>query len=136
MGASLLRETIEGLRNGSLSPCPQPGEASYAPSLKKEDGLIDWSKSAPEISDFIRGMNPWPGAYCHIGDEMLKILKARPLLGTGLPGVIERLSKSELIVGTGSGLLSVVELLPPGKKPMAASAFVQGRRLAQGMAVR
>jgi len=136
IGASLLRETIEGLRNGSLSPRPQSGEAGYAPTLRKEDGLIDWSKSAAEISDFIRGMNPWPGAYCHIGDETLKILKARPMHGTGLPGVIEKLGKNELIIGTGSGLLSVIELLPSGKKPMPTSAFLQGRRLAQGIALR
>jgi len=136
MGASLLKETIAKLRNGSLSPRPQSGDASYAPSLRKEDGLIDWSTSASEISHFIRGMNPWPGAFCRVNGERLKILRASPIQGRGLPGVIERLDKSGLVIGTGGGLLSITELLPQGKKPMPASAFVRGRRLARGMAVR
>ncbi|MGD1074929.1 MAG: methionyl-tRNA formyltransferase [Thermodesulfovibrionales bacterium] len=133
LGASLLKETLEGLRNGSVRPVLQTDEATFAPALKKEDGLIDWSRSAEDIFNFIRGMQPWPGAYCHIDREAIKILKVEPTAGSGVPGAIEKITQHELIVGTANGLLSLLEVQPPGKKSMPASAFLQGRKLQQGM---
>lgn len=134
-GASLLIETIKGMRDGSVKPMPQQGGSSYAPVIKKEDGLIDWSKSAHELFNFVRGMQPWPCAYCHINDEAVKILKAAPVEGKGEKGVIVKASDGKLFVGTGYGLLSIIELQPPGKRPMPASAFILGRRLKEGMSV-
>ncbi len=136
LGASLLTETLKGIRNRSVTPKRQTGEASYAPPLKKEDGVIDWSKSAVEISDFVRGMQPWPGAYCTIGGERVNLLKTKPLEGKDAPGSIVRLGKDELIVGTGYGLLSISELQPSGKRPMPAAAFIPGRKLTEGMSIR
>ena len=132
-GASLLTETLKGLRKGSVNPLPQTGETSYAPPLKKEDGLIDWSKSAVEICDFIRAMQPWPGAYCFVNKERIVLLKAQPAHGDAKPGVIVKAHKGEFIIGTGGGLLSVIQVQPAGKKPMPASSFVIGRKLAGGM---
>lgn len=135
VGATLLVETLKRLREGSVMPAPQEGEASYAPPLKKEDGLIDWSQSAAGISDFVRAMRPWPGAYCYVNNERVTLLEAEAVNGEGKPGMIVGVGK-EFIISTGSGLLSVKEVQPSGKKPMPASAFVIGRRLTEGMLVR
>ncbi len=135
-GAALLVETLKRLREGSIRPVPQEGEASYAPPLKKADGLIEWSKSAPEISAFIRAMQPWPGAYCYVNSERVTLLEAQALDGdTARPGIILSVGR-EFIISTGNGLLSVKTVQPSGKKPMPASAFVIGRKLTEGTPVR
>ncbi|MFN3479591.1 MAG: methionyl-tRNA formyltransferase [Thermodesulfovibrionales bacterium] len=135
IGASLLIETVRGIRNGSLKPRPQEGEPSFAPPLKKEDGDINWNKTAREIFNLIRGTYPWPGAHCFIGGERVRIIKARPLNSEGRPGIIEKVTKDELLIGTGKGLLSILELQPSGRSQMNIRAFLQGRRLIQGSAL-
>jgi methionyl-tRNA formyltransferase len=136
LGASLLIRTLKGIRDGSLKPRVQSGEASYAPPLRKEDGLISWSRSAIEIRNFVRAMLPWPVAYCMLEGERLAILKTEVREGSGLPGTVIRANKGELLLGTGHGLVSLLELQPSGKRPMAASAFLQGRKLAEGMVLK
>lgn len=131
LGASLLMKTIMKIKEGSLAPIPQEGEPTYAPPLKKDDGLLKWSGTAKQIFDFVRGMYPWPGAYCYLNRERIKINRARSLDGSGIPGRIEK-ADEELIVGTGKGVLSILELQPEGKNPMTAKAFLQGRRLKEG----
>lgn len=132
LGAKTLIETIRGLRAGTVKPIPQTGEATYAPPLKKEDGRIYWKRSAEELFNFVRGMYPWPSAFCYLNDEMIKISKVKPLEGSGVPGRVEKASKGELIVGTGRGLLQIETLQPEGKKSMSAEAFLAGRRLREG----
>ncbi len=136
LGASLLVETLKGVRENSVRPLPQTGQPSYAPPLRKEDGHIDWSKSAGDICNFVRGMQPWPGAFCHIDNERVTLLKAAPGDGRRDAGVISEIQKDSFIVGTGHGLLSILELQPAGKNPMSASAFIHGRRLSEGMRIR
>lgn len=132
LGAKTLIETIRGMRTGKVRPVPQSGDATYVPVLKKGDGRIDWNRGAGDLFNFVRGMYPWPSAFCYFGDEMIKIIKARPLDGDGLPGRIEKASRGDLIVGTGRGLLLIEELQPQGKKPMPSAAFIAGRRLKEG----
>ncbi len=132
MGASLLIKTIKGIKDGSIKPIPQAGTPSFAPPLRKEDGRIGWSKSAKEIFDFVRGMYPWPCAYCYLNRERIKIIKVKVLEGSGMPSRVEKAIKGELIVGTGKGLISVIELQPEGSRLMSATAFLQGRRVAEG----
>jgi methionyl-tRNA formyltransferase len=131
MSAPLLLETLHGIEQGTLSPSPQVGTPSFAPSFKKEDGVIDWSKTARVLHDFIRGMYPWPCAYCYLNGERIKITKAAVLDGSGQPRRILK-AGDELFVGTGEGLISILELQPEGKKIMSAKAFLQGRRLKEG----
>ncbi|MCE5194209.1 MAG: methionyl-tRNA formyltransferase [Nitrospiraceae bacterium] len=133
LGASLLLETIDKLKNGSIRPLKQPDEATYAPIIKKEDGLIIWSRKSEELYNFIRGMHPWPGAYCYLRNERIKLIKVESIEGSGTPGRIEKIGKNNLIVGTGSGLISIVELQPEGKGMMPAGAFIQGRDIKEGM---
>jgi methionyl-tRNA formyltransferase len=130
-GASLLIRTIKGIRSGYIKPIPQKGTPGYAPPLKKEDGRLNWSKTATEIFNFVRGMYPWPCAYCYLNKERIKITRVKMLEGSGIPRRVEKTGE-ELIVGTGEGLISIIELQPEGKIPMSAKAFLQGRRLKEG----
>jgi methionyl-tRNA formyltransferase len=132
LGAKTLIETIRGMREGTVRPVAQPGAATYAPPLKKEDGRINWNKSAEELFNFVRGMYPWPSAFCYLNSEMIKVVKAKPVEGSGVPGRIEKASRGELVVGAGKGLLKIEILQPEGKKVMPAEAFIAGRRLKEG----
>ncbi|UCD34593.1 MAG: methionyl-tRNA formyltransferase [Nitrospiraceae bacterium] len=134
IGAGLLGPTLQGLERGDLSPVPQAGEASYAPMLKKTDGLIHWSRPASELHNMIRGMNPWPGAYSFLNGERTRILMAMPEDGeSGNPGVISTVSRDRLVVHTGRGGLSILEIQPAGKPVMNVRAYLQGRTIAAGM---
>jgi methionyl-tRNA formyltransferase len=117
VGASLLIETIEKIKDGSVRPVPQEGPPSYAPPLRKEDGRINWS---------------WPCAYCYLNKERIKIIKTKALDGSGMAGRIEK-AGDELVVGTEKGLLSILELQPQGKRLMTAREFLAGRRLREGV---
>ena len=143
-GADLLLKTLHGLERGSIKPVPQSGSASYAPRLKKTDGMIPWSKPAVELCNFIRGMTPWPGAYGFLEGERVKILKAVPAAsaadgsgGAGCaecrPGVICRVTTEEMHVCTGSSAVSILNIQPAGKSAMPVKTFLQGRRLREGM---
>ncbi|HBH62746.1 MAG TPA: methionyl-tRNA formyltransferase, partial [Nitrospiraceae bacterium] len=129
IGADLLITTLKELQSGEVKPVPQSGIVSYAPLLKKDDGRITWSKPAEELCRFINGMNPWPGAYSILENERVKIIKAVPLEGNAEAGAIERAGKEDLIVGTGTGRLSILEIQPSGKAVMSVKAYLQGRRL-------
>ena len=121
------------IEQGGIKPVPQSEEVSYAPQLRKTDGLIRWSRPAEELFNLIRGTNPWPGAYTFLEGERIKILKAIPIDGEGEDGTIIKASKSDLSVGTGRGLLSVLEVQRPGRPAASIKAFLQGRRLLEGM---
>ena len=132
IGAGLLIRTLEGLEKGHLKPVPQSGEATYARMLKKSDGLIQWSKSSKELSNLIRGVNPWPGAYSFLEGKKIKISKAICVDGKGEAGVVYNNTKNELIVGTGIGMLSILEVQPSGKSAMSIKSFLQGRKIKKG----
>jgi methionyl-tRNA formyltransferase len=130
-GSRLLLETLSGIRNSRIRPVKQEGEPSYAPPLKKEDGLINWHKTAREIRNLIRGTIPWPCAYTFLNGERLIITKASVVEGSGEPGIIEEAEK-KFIVGTGKGLLEILEVKPEGKRAMDGPSFLRGRRLKKG----
>ena len=128
IGAALLLKTLKGMREGTVKPRPQEGQASYSPPLRKEEGLINWQQTAVELFNFVRGMSPWPGAYFFLGGERIKILKVETRDGGGVPGEVAK-ARGELLVGTGKGLLALVTVQPEGKKPMPSQAFLQGRMI-------
>jgi methionyl-tRNA formyltransferase len=132
VGASLLIETIKRIKDGSVRPVPQEGPPSYAPPLRKEDGRINWSDAAIDIFNLVRGLYPWPCAYCYLNRERIKIIKTKALDGSGMAGRIEK-AGDELFVGTEKGLLSILELQPQGKRLMTAREFLAGRRLREGV---
>jgi methionyl-tRNA formyltransferase len=131
-GGPLLVRTIKGLRDGTLRGIRQHGESNYAPMLRKGDGRVDWSRPAREIYNLFRGMYPWPGTYCFLDGLRVNLLKVRPVEGEGEPGRVMSVTGDALLVGTGGGLLSVLELQPESRRPMSASAFMQGRNVREG----
>lgn len=131
IGAELLIETLQGLRGETIKPRPQIGIPTYAPPLKKQDGFINWNRTANDIYNFVRGVYPWPGAFCYLNNKRLKINRVKVVEGSGIPGRIENAS-DELIVGTLDGLISIIELQLEGKKPMSSREFLKGYKLKTG----
>src|SRR3972149_7153052 len=130
IGARLLIETIRLLKEGRLNPIPQDhSQATYAPMLKKEDGKIDWKKSAEEIKNLIRGTLPWPGAYTNLEGKLLKIYKARLAEDEGKPGEIIKSDSDTLRVATGKGALDILELQIEGAKRLKTEEFLRGRKI-------
>ena len=135
MGSRLLLETIDRIKAGSVRPVPQAGEPSYAPIIRKDDGKIDWNRSALDIFNLARGMLPWPGAFGFIQRERVTLIKTKVMgeAAGGVPGIIELLSTNELLVSTGRGALSLIEVKPAGRQSMSGAAFARGRHLKEGM---
>lgn len=133
IGAGLLTETIELLKEGKLNPIPQDNsEATYAPMLKKEHGEIDWNKLAEEIRNLIRGTLPWPGAYTTLENKLLKVYKAKVSEGVGKPGEIIRSDSKILKVAAGGDALDIIELQIEGGKRLKTEEFLRGRRVEKG----
>lgn len=132
-GADLLTETLDQLEAGTVTYEKQPAESStdYARMLKKEDGQIDWNKSAAELERLIRGLNPWPSAYTHLDGKTLKIWMADADEGnSGLePGTVAEVTRNTVKVQTGDGMLSLLEVQLEGKKKMPVDAFLRGCQL-------
>ena len=133
-GAALLVRAIDGIADGSVTPVPQADEGvSHAPKLQKEDGRIDWSKSACEIRNLIRGTNPFPGAFTLWREKLLKVHRATLDAARGEAGVVIGADdKRGLIVGTGEGGLALNEVQAAGKKRVSGAEFVRGYRIAIG----
>jgi methionyl-tRNA formyltransferase len=129
LGADLLLETLPPYLAGELHPQPQPAEGvTYAPMLKKEDGLLDFSQPAIRLERCVRAFNPWPGTWFPRNNELLKVLRAH-VSAEKSPGVGRKLTvKGFPAVGTGDGVLILEEVQPAGKKPMPGKAFLTGAR--------
>jgi methionyl-tRNA formyltransferase len=127
-GAELLVET---LRDNPTPVKQDPGEATYAPILKKEDGLIDWSWPAGKIFNRSRGFLPWPGAYSFFRGQMFHIWKSRVSGGgpSGEPGQMLPQKKRLLIAGGEATAIEAMEVQLEGKKRMSAEAFLNGQHL-------
>lgn len=135
MGADVLAETIEQLIAGTAVRRPQNhDEATYAPLLTKELECIDWSQSAVDIHNLIRGLNPWPGSYTICRNKRLKLWKSEVLAEeTGeQAGTIIRVESERLVVATGTGVIALVSVHPEGKKRMAAGDFARGYQITVG----
>lgn len=135
LGGRLLVETIRQLKAGTLTPKKQDeGQATMAPLLKKEDGLINWAMSAESLANRVRGLSPWPGAYTFFGQERWNIWKAVSIMEatTDNPGTIVGVTKRSILVATGDGLLDVREIQTANSKRMSAAQFLAGHRVTAG----
>ena len=135
IGADLLVQTLKDLAARSLKPMRQDHDsATYAPLLKKQDGHIDWQKTARELESFIRGMTPWPGAFTFHNQSRLKILKATPSLErvSAPAGTILETFPDELTVATGKDALSILEIQGPSGKRLTSADFLRGYQLPPG----
>jgi len=135
LGADLLVETLEALQRGVLTPVPQDdSQATLAPILKKEDGLVDFGRTATEIHNRLRGFQPWPGAYAQFRGRNLKIVAARVDAGSpqGAPGDVH-VNGDRLLLGCAAGTrLELLQVQPEGKKGMSGADFIRGYRPADG----
>jgi methionyl-tRNA formyltransferase len=130
MGAELLVETLSDWRAGRVQPQKQDSaQATLAPILKKEDGLIDWRLPAAAIHNRVRGFQPWPGAYTRFRGQTLNIWRARVVSagGAAAPGTF--LSLKPPVVAAGERGLELVEVQLEGRKRISAADFANGQRI-------
>lgn len=134
LGPVTLRRTLEALKNGTLTRTPQNDEdATYSPMVDRETGRIDWSKSAREIHDIVRGMNPFPGCYAlDESGERVKIW--RTLIESETPhgyepGSVIETSAGGIVVAAGSGTVRITEIQGPSSRRMTAGEYVNGHKV-------
>jgi len=147
MGADAVCQVIGQLAIGAGTPIPQDASlASKAPRLTKEQGAIDWSRSAREIKNQVRGLRPWPRAYTfwrrrdsapmrlvvdRVADVGEEVSSAAQCDSRTVPGTVLETS-GRLLVATGQGVIELLEVQPAGKKSMASADFLRGNRVAVG----
>ncbi len=131
LGANLLIETIASITGGTASRIKQDdSQSSYYPPLSRSLAEIDWRKTAKQIHDLVRALDPIMGCVSHIGGEKIKIWRTQAEEGRSKPGHIVAASSEEgLLVGTGDGLLRILEMQAPGGKRMPATDYLRGKKL-------
>lgn len=129
IGAELMVEALRSLEAGAIQPRPQNhSQATLAPILQREDGIIDFQRSAAEIVNRLRGFQPWPGAFTSFRGKQLRVWAAKPATAALTPGVIE-IEDSRMLAGCGHDTaLELLEVQPEGKKRMSAADFMNGYR--------
>jgi len=132
--AALLPAVLQGIAAGTITAVPQDhAAATHCALIKKEDGLIDWNRSAADIDAQIRAYDPWPLSWTAHGEQSLCILKAQPLENGGdalaLPGQVLGKDKDKgILIQTGDGILAVSELQYRTKKAQEWKTFLNGAR--------
>jgi len=136
LGAQAIVEAVQGWAAGSIHATPQPAAgATYAAKIRKDEARIDWTRSADEIDRQVRAFNPWPVAETRLGDAQVRIWEARPVTAaiaaepSALPGTVVQASAGRIVVATGQGLLELLTLQFPGRKPLKARDILNSRPL-------
>jgi len=137
LGARLVRDALPQYLEGALTPVPQDdGAATLAPILTKEHARIDWKRTAQQIHNQVRGLQPWPGTSTTLGTRRLIVTQTRvdspPTVLGGAPGEVVAVTKDAIWVATGAGLVAVTELQLEGKRRMHAREFLAGHPLRVG----
>jgi methionyl-tRNA formyltransferase len=145
LAAPLTLRVLDQLESGSVQPVPQdPSLVTLAPRITKDQGLIDWTRSSPQVACQVRAMQPWPMPYTFLHRDarpplrtlMLTVRIADESFPCGCeqftPGDIVPARSVQLLVRTGTGILEIVQLQPAGKRPMSAADFLRGHPLAPG----
>jgi methionyl-tRNA formyltransferase len=147
LGAELLSEALPRIERGEIRPAPQDdGEATYAPMLRREDGLIDWRMSAGRIANRVRAFQPWPGTYTFFRGGRLTLWRAQETTADQCnqssqynvehnvePGSILAIDKSRMVIACAdSTALGIEELQIEGKRKLTAREFLNGMRLGIG----
>ena len=137
IGAAALMEAIDLIQSGSARLMPQEdSKATYAPKLKKEDGLINWNEPVVVIHNKVRGLLPWPGVYTHFNGKILKILNTEILKADGEEAAngefLGTIKDKGMIVKARDGNLLIQNVQIEGKKPMDSEAFLRGHRISPG----
>lgn len=137
IGGRLLIDTLARIQNGTVTPQPQDSsQATMAPLLKKEDGLLDWTLPALDLANRVRGLSPWPGAYTYLGEDRWVVWKASALDRSAAPapaGTIVDATKEGLAVATGDGVLRIMEFQPANSRRMSVAQYLTGHTLVPGL---
>ena len=135
-GSFLLLQAINLIKEEKVLFNPQTGKPTYAPKLRKEEGLIDWRKTAKESKNLVRGFNPWPGTFTYLKKEgkrkLLKVWEAEEEKLNGQPGELLALKKEGILIGCGKGSLLLKTVQLEGKKRVSAGSFISGYPLSIG----
>ena len=135
-GAETLLETLQALRNGTLTREKQDDSlATYAAKIEKDDCRIDFTRDADAVHDQIRGLSPIPLAFTYLPDgKLLKVTAAKPVAweGDAACGSVVSLEDGMITVACGKGAIALLSVLPEGKKRMSAADFINGRRVSVG----
>ena len=135
LGSEALMDTLDMLAEGGLAFIPQnDAQATHAPMLSKTDGLLDWNRTAKELHNLIRGLDPWPSAFCLFGKSKLKLFNPEVVFeeSNHRPGTVIRADREGLLVSTLEFCLLIKEVQPEGKKRMHVEAFLNGHRISPG----
>ena len=133
LGADLMARALSALERGTLQLTPQPeAGVTYAAKIDKAETRIDWSNPWKQVHDHIRGLSPFPGAWCELSGERIKVLRSTRGEGSGAPGAV---LDDRLTVACGDGSVRVVELQKAGGKPMKAEDFLRGTPVRGGIAL-
>lgn len=131
LGGDLILNTLSALENKTVTPKKQDeSKTCHTSKIDKSYCPIDFTKSAAEVHNQIRGLNPWPIAATKIGGKNIKIYTSRLCEKSGKPGTI--ISVKPLVIACGEGSVELLELQPEGKKRMASAAFIVGHKLSEG----
>lgn len=129
LGAKLIVRALSGIEAGTLKAVPQGKNGiTYAAKLNKNEGRINWRMTSFQIDRQVRALNSWPGAWFDYGEDQIKVLKSRPVIGLGAPGTV----LEGLAVACGEGVLQLETVQRAGKGPVAATEFLNGYDLPPG----
>jgi methionyl-tRNA formyltransferase len=131
LGAAAIVEALQGI-DRLVPRAQEAADASYAPKITKTEARIDWSQPAHAVDRQIRAFNPVPGAETRLGDESLKVWRARPVEGSGTPGKVLQFRNNRLVVACGSGALELLEIQRPGGRRLPAADFLRGALVDDG----
>jgi methionyl-tRNA formyltransferase len=139
LGGTALKKALKQLRTNKLTPIKQDDSlATHAPLLKKVDGLVDWSKSAQQISCLIRGLDPWPTTYTTLAGKRFRLFSPLVISQSDCqitdsgPGIVCQVDRRGLVISTGSGYLLIREVQPEGSKRMGVDAYLRGHPIKSG----
>ncbi len=131
LGADLLSKTLHRFAAGETIPRTKQDESqvSYAPMLDKSMCPIDWSKTAQQVHNQVRGLHPWPVATMELGGKQFKVHETRVVEGHGTPGTVLELNKTGLVIACGQGAIEIRSLQAEGSKRMNAPDYFRGHPL-------
>ena len=133
LGADLMPRALGALERGSLQFTRQPADGvTYAEKIAKAETRIDWGRLWQAVHDHIRGLSPFPGAWCELGGNRVKVLRSTRGEGGGLPGTV---LDDRLTIACSKGAIRIVELQKAGGRPMKAEEFLRGTPLRPGLAL-